>query len=113
MALLRTRKLGTRLVATANALEVVYQVPAGMRAVVRDLRFYQGSGTDITRFYAGLHSSGASFRTALVDGPLKTAVPGLLSCQVVLSEFDTVEVLASVAGVATIWVSGAELPIDH
>lgn len=113
MALLRTKKLGTQLVATANALEVLYQVPAGMRAVLRDVRFYQGSGTDLTRFYVGVLSSGATFRTALVDGPLKTSVPGALVLALVLNEFDKVEVLASTAAVATVWASGAELPIEQ
>lgn len=111
MALLRIKQLGSHHVAAGGVAETVYQVPAGHRATVRDVRIANPSSASAVTTIIDIVHSGDAFAHQLFNGSLALNATAFVQGQIVLEELDLLRVFTNGAGV-TVLASGAELPIS-
>src|SRR5215472_11315348 len=106
MALLRTRRLGLLVHPGGAGDELVFEVPAGNRCVLRDIQYLQTDENGQVFIY--VQASGVPQGFWLVAATVTASEPQSWSGDVVLEEFDRLMVGTS-AGHIRIYASGAQM----
>jgi len=110
MAVLRSRRLAVHSQAADGGNELVYTVPGGFRAILRELHICNEGGNAATGIDVFIAPSGASFVVSLWKGDLAAGVIHHESRDLVLESEDLIRCLSPVAGL-TVYLSGAEVSI--
>lgn len=110
MAVLRTRKLATHVIASPATDETLYTTPAGVRAVLRDLRVCNPNGSTATATTVYLVLSGGSSGFWIYRAAIPATTVDSLTSDAVLEPGDSIHCSSDLAGI-TLWASGAELLI--
>lgn len=110
MAVLRSAQLGVGKITSPSTAITLLAVPAGYRAILRDLRLYNAAASSATLVIPAMNASGGTAVVALFFGPIAANAVASVVCDAVLVEGDTVTLYSDTADVHA-WLSGALLPV--